>query len=177
MLRVLVLAITLLVSGCTPLQESGTKVRHRDRQPGQIIHRGVIDVIKEERLQYIIHAGRIQSFEKEKLTLLDSGVVVDGYNEVGQHSFVLTSDHARVEENKSIFQAEGNVIVRTDSGDVLRTERLYWDEARHKIRSDTLVTWISEFDSLCGTEFESDENLKSMVIRQPTGQTLRKLNP
>ena len=130
-------------------------------------------MVKEGRLQYVIQAGRIRTYEKDHLTLLDSSVVLDFFNEAGKHTSVLTSVQARVEENKNIFLAQGNVVVKTDSGAILRTERLYWDETKRKIRSDTLVTMITQYDSLRGYNFEAEEDLSSWQIQQPTGQTMR----
>jgi LPS export ABC transporter protein LptC len=177
MRRIIAIFTILIVVGCTRLQETGPVDKTTEKLPSQTIYDGTIDVVKGGRLQYVIKAGRIRSYERERLTLLDSSVVVDFYNQVGKHTSVLTSDQARVEENKNIFQALGDVVVVTDSGDVLRTERLYWDEAKRRIRSDTLVTIVTPTDSLQGYDFEADENLSSMQLRQPTGLTLRKMKP
>jgi LPS export ABC transporter protein LptC len=171
--RYWIISVVFLMVGCANLPESPTLDKNRDKLPDQTISQGKIDVVKEGRLQYVIHAGRIRTFEKDRLTLLDSSVVVDFFNQAGAHTSVLTSAQARVEETKNIFLAQGNVVVKTDSGATLRTERLFWDEAKRKIRSDTLVTMITQYDSLRGYNFDAAEDLSSWQIQQPTGQTMR----
>jgi LPS export ABC transporter protein LptC len=175
MWRIIILAALIAVAGCTRLYESTPSDKNAENLPSQTISQGKIDVVKGGRLEYIIQAGRIRSYEKERLTLLDSGVVVDFFDREGRHTSKLTSDEARVDEGKNVFKALGNVVVRTDSGDMLLTERLFWDEAKRKIRSDTMVTMMTEFDSLRGYNFEADEDLTSWQIQRPSGQTMRKL--
>jgi LPS export ABC transporter protein LptC len=170
------LALSLFWIGCSELPDAGDQVKKLHRQPDQIIWNGRIEVVTNGKLESIVQARRIETFEKEKVTTLDSGVVVDFYDKNGKHSSRLTSQSARVEDAKNLFLARGNVVVVSDSGDVLRTERLYWDQQKQKITSDTLVILVTRQDSLRGFNFESNDDLTSWQLTNATGQTTRTLN-
>ncbi len=174
MRRTLILTCLLLIVGCSRVEEPVPKSPGTEALPDQEIWNGVIEISDDGKLKSVVRAGYIRVFEKKKLTLLDSGVVMDFYNEAGKHTSVLTAERAEIDERINLFVARGNVVVTSDSGEVLRTERLYWDKQKKRIRSDTLAVLTTDVDSLRGYNFESDENLTSWVLEQPTGQTLRR---
>jgi len=169
-----ILTAFVLLSGCADVDEpvSGDKASHE--QPDQEIWNGKVEVTDDGVLKSVVQAGYMQYFEHERLTLLDSGVVVDFFSKQGQHTSVLTSQRARIDERLDQFVALGDVVVTSDSGEVLRTERLYWDKDDQRIKSDTLVTLLTALDSLRGYDFESDENLTDWVLKNPRGQTMRR---
>lgn len=171
----LTVLLLIFLVGCARLQEPKGPARESEEPPNQVIWNGKIEVTRDGKLQSVINTGRTQLFEKKKVTLLDSGVVVDFYNKLGQHTSKLTSQRARVEEAKDLFLAEGDVVVRSDSGALLRTERLYWDKTQQKIRSDTLVVMTTQYDSLRGYIFEANEDLTAWQLQKPTGQTFRRV--
>ena len=72
----------------------------------------------------ILKAGHIAAYEATKQTLLDSGVHVDFFDEHGVHSSVLTSRTGKVDEATNNLEADGNVVVVSDSGVVVETEKL-----------------------------------------------------
>ena len=168
------LVLLLFVITCSKLPESQISEGGESRAPDQVIWNGRIEVIEGGKLKSVIQAGKISTYEKRKITELDSGVVVDFYNSRGIHSSQLTSRRARIEEITDLFMAQDSVIVVSDSGATLRSERLYWDRKTHKIRSDTLVVMATEYDSLRGFDFEADEDLTSWSLQRPTGQTFRR---
>ena len=117
----------------------------------------------------ILKSGHISAFEGSKQTLLDSGVHVDFFDEHGVHSSVLTSRTGKVDENTNDLEATGNVVVVSDSGVVVETEKLFWDNKRQMIQSDELVRITSPKENLQGHGFESDQNLKNYKIFRVTG--------
>ena len=117
----------------------------------------------------ILKAGHIAQFEGSKLTLLDKGVHVDFFDERGAHSSVLTSLTGKVDENTNNLEADGNVVVVSDSGVVVETEKLLWDNQRQIIRSDEFVKITSPKEHLEGHGFESDQSLKNYKIFRVTG--------
>jgi len=168
------LVFLLFVIGCSKLPESQMGEGGESQAPNQVIWNGRIEVIEGGKLKSVIQAGKISSYEKRKITELDSGVVVDFYNGRGIHASQLTSRRARIEEITDLFMAQDSVVVVSDSGATLRSERLYWDRQARKIRSDTLVVMTTQYDSLRGFDFEADEDLTSWSLQRPTGQTFRR---
>lgn len=117
----------------------------------------------------ILKAGHISAFEASKLTNLDNGVHVDFFDEHGLHSSVLTSLTGKVDETTNNLEAIGNVVVVSDSGVVVETEKLFWDNARQLIHSNEFVKITSPKEKLQGHGFESDQNLKNYKIFKATG--------
>ena len=117
----------------------------------------------------ILKAGHISAYEATKQTMLDSGVHLDFFDEHGLHSSVLTSRSGKVNENTNNLEAIGNVVVVSDSGVVVETEKLFWDNQRQLIHSDEFVKITSPKENLQGHGFESDQNLKNYKIFRVTG--------
>lgn len=117
----------------------------------------------------ILKAGHIESYEASRRTSMDNGVHVDFFDEYGRHSSVLTSRAGKVDESTNNLEADGNVIVVSDSGVVVETEKLFWDNARQLIHSDAYVKITSSKEKLQGHGFESDQNLKNYRIFRVTG--------
>ncbi len=118
----------------------------------------------------IVKAGHIYSYDNSTVTYLESGVQVDFFDENGNHSSVLTSTKGKVDEGTNDLEAVGNVIVRSDSGVVVVTEKLFWDNNRQLIHSPEFVKITSHTEQLQGTGFESDNSLRNYRIFKVTGQ-------
>lgn len=168
------LMLWLFIIACSKLPETQMGESGTSRAPDQVVWNGRIEVIEGGKLKSVIQAGKISTYEKRKITELDSGVVVDFYNSRGIHSSQLTSRSARIEEITDLFMAQDSVVVVSDSGATLRSERLYWNRKARKIHSDTLVVMTTAYDSLRGFDFEADEDLTSWSLQRPTGQTFRR---
>jgi LPS export ABC transporter protein LptC len=143
-----------LSSASMPSQESwNTKVTFSDT--------GVVKAI--------LKAGHLAMFDQSHTTQLDSGVHVDFFDELGRHSSVLTSRAGTVDEATNNLEAMGNVVVTSDSGTTVRTERMKWDNARQRILSDDFVRITTPKEKLQGHGFESDQNLRNYKIFHVTG--------
>ena len=70
------------------------------------------------------------------------------------------------------FEAIGDVLVVSEDGRTLRTERLSWVDRRQRIVSEDFVTMTTaDGDTLQGDGFESDQSLNYWTIRRPKGVT------
>jgi LPS export ABC transporter protein LptC len=123
------------------------------------------------RTRAILKATHISQYEARRETLLDSGVTVDFFDGDGAHTAVLTSRRGRVNDETRDLEAFENVVFRSDSGTVVKTEYLLWENAQKKIRGDKFVTIDSPKEHLEGYGFEADQNLKNYVIFRVSGQT------
>ena len=117
----------------------------------------------------VLTTGHLAMFEHSRTTLLDSSVHVDFYDEHGKHSSVLTSHSGKVDEATNNLEAEGNVVVTSDSGVVVRTEKMKWDNVKQQILSDEFVRITSSKEQLQGRGFESDQNLRNYKVFHVTG--------
>lgn len=122
----------------------------------------------------IVQAGHIYAYDNSRTTFLDSGVVVDFFDETGSHTTQLTSVRGSVDEGTNNLEAIGNVIVTSDSGTVVRTEKMFWTNATKLIHSPEFVHISSPKEDLKGTGFESDHNLRNYKIFRVTGTAEQK---
>jgi LPS export ABC transporter protein LptC len=117
----------------------------------------------------ILKAGHISVYDNSRETLLDQGVHLDFYDELGRHSSVLTSQTGKVDEKTNNLEAIGNVVVVSDSGVVVETDRLFWNNTTQRIHSDAFVKITSPKEKLQGHGFESDQNLRNYKIFKVSG--------
>ncbi len=117
----------------------------------------------------VLVATHVRMFEEVKLTLLDSGLTVDFYNTDKSHSSRLSADSGVVHDDTKNMEAFGHVVFRSDSGTVVTTEYLFWDNGTRKIRSDRFVSITSPKDRLQGYGFEADQGLKNYVVFRVSG--------
>ncbi|MEL6821162.1 MAG: LPS export ABC transporter periplasmic protein LptC [Calditrichota bacterium] len=132
-----------------------------------------ITLTKEGKLVAEIKAGYIANYAKKNETHLQDSLVIDFYDSDGEHSSVLTADYGVVDNNTKNLVATGNVIVVSDSGVVLRSTELKWDNKREKIVSDVPVTITTETDTLVGDNFVSSPDLSNYEIRNARGRSTR----
>ena len=72
------------------------------------------------------------------------------------------------------MSAFGHVMIRSDSGLVLRTETLRWDDTYDMVATEDSVMFNTpEGDTLYGVGFESDIDLTHWTIYKPWGVTER----
>jgi LPS export ABC transporter protein LptC len=168
---VLILAIGLsIASGCEEkIKPSVLGGVSSTMLPSQESWNSTVTFTDSGIVKAILKAGHISAYEGTKQTLLDNGVHVDFFDEHGMHSSVLTSQTGKVDENTNNLEAIGNVVVVSDSGVVVETEKLYWDNQRQLIHSDEFVKITSPKENLQGHGFESDQNLKNYKIFRVTG--------
>ncbi len=116
-----------------------------------------------------LRAGHILIYESRRETILEEGITIDFYNRDGSHSSVLTASRGRVDDATRNMEAFDNVRAVSDSGTVVTTEYLFWNNATKKIRSDRFVKVVSPKEILQGYGFESDQDLKNYVIFRVSG--------
>jgi LPS export ABC transporter protein LptC len=136
-----------------------------------------ITVTSRGRTAAVVQYAHMEKYSKRYETKFDGGIVVDFYNAEGKHSSNLVAAGGLLYEKTNDVEAIGNVIVVSDSGFTLRTQRLRWDNAKQKIISNEFVTITTAAgDTLYGNGFESDQSLTNYSIRKPSGVTTQKVD-
>ncbi len=158
---------------CTKLENAPPAEPGADEQPEQELFDATIHFFQNDLLSAKLQSGRIRKYAKKSTVLLDSGVVMDFFNPQGQHTTRLTSDSGRADESKNDMVAMGHVVARSDSGQMLETTKLRWENRTRKIISDDSVRLTTEADTIYGIGFIADENLKNWEIKRPYGRTFR----
>jgi LPS export ABC transporter protein LptC len=168
----------LVVSGCgEPHSDSSAPVEEQKEFPSQEGWNSTYRISRAGRPQAVIRYGHMSQYDSRKTTYFDEGVIVDFFDETGRHSSKLTSDRGIYNIATNDVYGVGNVVVVSDTGVTLYTEKIRWDQTREKIISDTLVTVVTEdSDTLYGRGFESMPDLSKMVFKEIRGTTGKRLD-
>ncbi len=169
-------ALFLLIGilGCTTkYEEEPAKNIKTTRLPDQESWESTILITREGKRVADIWAGYIAVYKKKNQTVLKDSIHVDFYDQNGRHNSVLTAREGIVYNKTNDLLAKGNVIVVSDSGIVLQTEELRWDNRKQKIISDVPVVFTTKTDTLIGDSFISDADLKNYEIRNARGYSKR----
>ncbi len=167
----LLLALTATLAGCG--EGSRPPVlpgRSGAETPDQESWDATITFTDSGRVKGILRAGHIAKFTDDRFTILDSGIVVDFYNDSFEHTSVLTARRGRINDVSNDFEARGDVVVRSDSGTVLKTEELFWNNQRGRVFTEAFVEISSPTEMIRGIGLESDQSLTNYKINRVTGK-------
>lgn len=79
------------------------------------------------------------------------------------------ADSAWYYKNERIWRLEGNVEMTKNTDELFLSPRVFWDQRKQKIYSDTFIHIENATHVIEGTGFESDESLSRYRILYPTG--------
>jgi LPS export ABC transporter protein LptC len=120
------------------------------------------------KVRAVMNARGVRVFEAKRHTLLDSSVHVDFFDRESKHSSVLTSHRAYIDDNTKNMTAYDSVRILSDSGTLVQTDSLVWDNGTHKLRSDAFVQITERTGRITkGHGFESDQDLVNYKILLP----------
>jgi len=172
-MRLFLFILLILVLSCS--REPISEMPSRDGMPDQESWGVTIVLTSEGLIRAKVRSGHLEKYNEKKFVLLDSSVMVDFFNEEEQHTSVLTSKTAEVDQASNDMKAMGNVVAVSDSGITLYSETLTWNSKDEKLHTkDNIMITTLETDTLYGVGFESDSDLKNWKILSPSGVTGRK---
>jgi LPS export ABC transporter protein LptC len=162
---------------CTKIQEEPSAVTLDPRNiPDQESWQSTITLSKNGKMFAKVWSGYIASFNEKRITLLRDSIHIDFYDKDGNHNSVLTADSGMVYNESNDLVAFGRVVVLSDSGIILETEQLHWDDENQKIVSKVPVRFTTDQDTLMGDSFISDPDLRNYEIRNARGYSRRKFS-
>ena len=161
--------IFLLAScGSKEVKPSAVSNATADELPTQTSQHTRMSFSGEGKVRAVLNAIGVRVFEQKRHTLLDSSVHVDFFGSDGNHSSVLTSHRAFIDDNTKNMTAYDSVRILSDSGTLVQTDSLLWNNTTQKLHSDAFVR-ISEKSGRItrGRGFESDQDLINYKILFP----------
>jgi LPS export ABC transporter protein LptC len=168
----LVLVLLVVLSGCEEKLKPSVVPLSQSEHPSQESWRSTVTFSDSARVKAILWAGYIATYQTRRVTMLDDSIHVDFFNEEGRHSSLLTARKGKVNDATQDFEAYTNVVVLSDSGTTLRTDRLFWTNADRKIHTDAFVDITSPTERIMGQGMVSDQGLKNYRIFKVTGQAI-----
>lgn len=164
--------VLVLLGGCEERVKPSLVPLTQTDLPSQESWRSRVIFSDSAKIKAILWAGHIAAYSNQRYTLLDDSIHVDFFNEQEQHTSVLTAQRGKVNDVTRDFEAYDHVVVISDSGTVLRTERLFWTNATRKVHTDAFVDIVSATEHIMGQGMQSDQGLKNYEIFKVTGQVL-----
>jgi len=145
----------------------GETVDESVRVPDQVVSDYIIQQMKDNALEWELHSAKASIYNKENTAYIE--VVKLYFYKEGKVSSTLTSDRGEVNTQTNDMIAKGHVVIHTDDGSILHTDRLTWDNKEKKIHSDDEVWMMRGKTLIHGYGFESDPELKTFRTTRATG--------
>jgi len=166
--------IFLILFSCA--QEPIPEMQSREGLPDQESWGVTIILTNKGLMRAKIRSGHLEKYNEKEFVLLDRDVTVDFFDDKEQHTSVLTSKTAEVDQASNDMKALGNVVAVSDSGITLYSETLTWNSKDEKLHTkDNIMITTLEKDTLYGVGFESDSDMKNWKILSPSGVTGREM--
>lgn len=138
--------------------------------PFQTTYDGEYVFTENAKVRNIIQAGKLEHFTKDSSYILISlGLELEIFNRGEQKEGILTAKKGTYYEKSKIMWAEDSVEFRNLEGEVLKTEKLIWDEEREEIYTDLPVQILRQNDTLWGDGMTSNESFTNYSILNPRG--------
>ena len=173
-MRLVLILMLIIAASCD--KESLENVPSRDGMPDQESWGVNIILTDQGIIRAKVSSGHLEKYNEKKFIMLDSSVIVDFYDHKEQHTSVLYSEKAEVDQQSNDMKAIGNVVAVSDSGIALFSYNLIWDSKGERLHTkEEIMITTPEADTLYGVGFESDSDLKNWKIINPSGVTGRGL--
>lgn len=170
------LMTALVWAACSDLTESSPESTSKDANiPDQEGWNSKAVFTTKGVIEAELYSKHLMRWNNQKLTTFGQGLRVEFY-EKGEHNATLTSDSGEVRGNTNNLSAFGNVVIVSDSGLTMRTEKIYWDDQKQLVFADGFVTMTSAEDTLNGYEFESNKDLSNWKMKNAYGQSSRDID-
>lgn len=115
------------------------------------------------RLEYYQKSAEDQYYEFPK------GLKMLIYDHSQQARSSVTAGYAIYRKAEHLWEARDSVVAINQSGEILRTELLFWDEQRQIIYTDKFARVTDETSEIQGEGFEADENFTHWEFKKVTG--------
>lgn len=166
---------TLFLSSCGGKEPKPT-VEDPETTPTQISynHRSINSVDGNRR--YRMETPLLERYElaAEPFMEFREGIKIETFDSLLRVESDLVADYARLNEVTDLWEARGNVVAHNYTGErggrTLYTERLYWDQKKKKIYSDTTARVIDGGSVHVGSNFEADESFETWSFHNTSGK-------
>ena len=132
--------IFFLIIAISCNKESLQNIPSRDGLPDQESWGVNIILTDQGIIRAKVSSGHLEKYNEKEFIMLDSSVIVDFYDHKEQHTSVLYSDKAEVDQQSNDMKAIGNVVAVSDSGITLFSDNLIWDSKGERLHTCLLYT-------------------------------------
>ncbi len=97
-----------------------------------------------------------------------SGLELEQYDTGMEPQANVACDSALYLYRRRLWRLDGTVVMVNTDRDSFLTQQLFWDQNAHKIYSDSFIHIVRSDRIIEGYGFESDENMRSYSVLNPT---------
>lgn len=165
------LGAAVLAFGCHRDEPGARSVRQNKPLPDQVITDFHLTETASGKKEWNMSARKAYIYDSRGLIETDS-MEVGFYDEEGRIKSTLVADRGIINRGTDDMEARGNVIVTSNSGVTLETEKLNWISKSRQIVSDDSVRVVREGDILTGVGFRGEPDLGSFEIMKDMKATI-----
>ncbi len=165
LLRFIIIGINIIVFPSCGKEKNISSVENDKKGPQLVIDKFSVTATNAGKMEWIFHAQRAIVFEDKNLIDAD-GIDIDFFfdkngKEVSSH---LTAKKGNVNTKTNDMEVNEDVILTTENGNKLFTEKLKWRSSDQKFFTDERVKVEKKDSILTGVGMEADTNLESVGI-------------
>ena len=164
---------TSFIFSCTNDLEVIKSLNINENQPTQT-GKNITSIYTENgKLKVKMSSPVMQRFQnaEEPKTIFPNGLEIAFYNEAHVQTSSLKCKYAIYYESKKLWEARNDVVGKNEKGDVLHTERLFWNETEKTIYSNNFTKIIKADGTVSqGTRFRSDERFRNYSVQGFSGE-------
>ena len=163
---IIVWGLALLFCACSDSEQSDVANEAEVQVlPDQVIINSETYLTESGRRTSVIISDTATIYQLKDTTLL-YGVELNFYDSNGVSILTLRADSGRVTKKSTVFEAIGDVRVRTDDDKRLKTDSLRWDATTGKVTTEGYVEAYRGEDKISGWGLETDRNLENVIIKR-----------
>ena len=140
-----------------------------DRQQMPKLHANEITTIISDSgiTRYRVSAPVWDVYDKAELPFWEfpEGIHLERFDTDLNVDANIHSQYAKYFEKEERWELRGNVDATNLKGERFETERLYWDQKKERIHSDTIVKITQETGVIYGDDFVSNQSLSDYTIK------------
>lgn len=96
------------------------------------------------------------------------GLTLYLYDDKNQKSTII-ADYAIIYSETDLIDLQGNVVITTQDGNVLKSDQLFYDQKKQWLFTNNAVTFQTKTDVIHGNGFDSDTKFKKAEVLEVTG--------
>lgn len=162
----------LLAASCQEaVEHTAGAIRDRD-SVAVMTSLGVNTLISDSgiiKYRIVTERWEVNQNKKPSRWTFDKGLFLEQFDEKFHVQSYIQCDTAYYYDQKRLWELRSRVRILTKDGLRFSSERLYWDEGKHELYSDTFSHLVTPERTLQGSYFRSDEHMTHYLVTNSRG--------
>lgn len=162
----------LLAASCQEaVEHTAGAIRDRD-SVAVMTSLGVNTLISDSgiiKYRIVTEQWEVNQNKKPSRWTFDKGLFLEQFDEKFHVQSYIQCDTAYYYDQKRLWELRSRVRILTKDGLRFSSERLYWDEGKHELYSNTFSRLVTPERTLQGSYFRSDEHMTHYLVTNSRG--------